>query len=94
MLARPKFGFEEQSVTDLVDFLEETGDSTASTPWGLDLPDLDDAMFVEVARASGAAYLVTGNLQHFPVRMRREVPVVTPTEFIDLPEVRKLSSRD
>jgi hypothetical protein len=84
----PKFGFEEQSVTDLGDFLEETGDSTSPTPCGLDLPDLDDAMFLEVACASGAAYLVTGDLKHFPERMRTGILVVTPSVFIGEPACR------
>ena len=88
VLARPKFGFEKQSVTDLGDFLEETGDSTSPTPCGLDLPDLDDAMFLEVARASGAAYLVTGDLKHFPERMRTGILVVTPSVFIAEPACR------
>ena len=75
-------------MTDLGDFLEETGDSTSPTPCGLDLPDLDDAMFLEVACASGAAYLVTGDLKHFPERMRTGILVVTPSVFIAEPACR------
>lgn len=47
------------------------------------MPDPDDAVFYEVvmeARKETDAYLVTGNLKHFP----EKVFVVTPKEMIDI----------
>jgi len=47
-------------------------------------------MFLEVARAGQADYLVTGNLRHFPARKRRAVKVVRPAPCLDEPAVRAL----
>ena len=46
------------------------------------LPDPDDACFLEVAIES-AAPLVTGNLRHFPAKLRQGATVFSPAEFID-----------
>jgi predicted nucleic acid-binding protein len=90
VLARPKFGFDADAVADLMEFIEQIAETVAPTPWGLGLPDSADAMFLEVAQAGQADYLVTGNLKHFPARKRRQVKVVIPTQFIDEPAVKTL----
>lgn len=46
--------------------------------------DPDDNMFLECAVASGADYLVTGNVRHFPPKRYRGILIVTPTEFISI----------
>lgn len=46
-----------------------------------DLPDPNDAPFLEVAHAARAP-LVTGNLKHFPARLRRGVRVIPPADFL------------
>ena len=43
-------------------------------------PDLDDAVFYEVALSKEDAYLVTGNTKHFP----KSPIVVTPAEMLDI----------
>ena len=48
-----------------------------------DLPDADDAPFLECALAAGVP-LVTGNLRHFPKSATKNITVVTPAEFISL----------
>jgi putative PIN family toxin of toxin-antitoxin system len=50
-------------------------------PWMVPLPDPKDAVFLGLAKLSGAT-LVTGNLRHFPVDARRGVKVHSPTEFL------------
>lgn len=90
VLARPKFGFNTEDVADVLGFVEQASEIVAPTPWGLELPDASDAMFLEVARAGQARYLVTGNLKHFPARMRRDVMVVTPAQFLNEPAVKTL----
>lgn len=90
VLARPKFGFDADAVADLMEFIEQVSEVMASTPWGLELPDVDDAMFLEAARAGQAAYLVTGNLRHYPARKRRDVVVVTAAQFLDQTAVKAL----
>jgi len=44
-------------------------------------PDPDDLVFLALAKASGAA-LVTGNLAHFPERIREGVTVLTPAAYL------------
>jgi uncharacterized protein len=50
-------------------------------PWPLALPDSDDAPFLALAHKAGA-WLVTGNLRHFPQSARRGVTVLTPAAYL------------
>jgi putative PIN family toxin of toxin-antitoxin system len=45
--------------------------------------DPDDNVFLECAQAADAAYLVTGNIRHFPARWET-TRIVTPRQFIDI----------
>jgi len=49
VLARPAFGFEAKLTEAVVEYLEHAGELAAVTPWPLELPDPDDAAFLEVA---------------------------------------------
>jgi putative PIN family toxin of toxin-antitoxin system len=90
VLGRPTLGLDGESVAAALDFLEQTGDLVIPAPWGPALPDPDDAMFLEVAAAGKADHVVTGNLRRFPSRARRGLSVLTPTAFIDAPDVKAL----
>jgi len=48
------------------------------------LPDPDDAKFLEVAASAAADALITGNLKHFPPSQRYSVPVHSPRQWWDL----------
>lgn len=48
-----------------------------------ELPDPDDAPFLECAYAAGVP-LVTGNLRHFPKSAAKDVTVITPAQFVAL----------
>lgn len=50
-------------------------------PWPYSLPDPKDAVFLALAQASGA-WLVTGNLKHFPEKARRGVTVISPADYL------------
>ena len=50
-------------------------------PWMLDCPDPKDAPFLALAHASGA-WLVTGNMKHFPEEARGGVRVLSPADFL------------
>jgi predicted nucleic acid-binding protein len=50
-------------------------------PWPYSLPDPKDAVFLALAQASGA-WLVTGNLKHFPEKSRRRVTVLSPGDYL------------
>lgn len=48
--------------------------------WPHTLPDADDAKFLALAKATGA-WLVTGNLKHYPRAQCDGVKVLTPAEY-------------
>lgn len=81
VLRRPKFGFEEDAVAALLDYVEYRGHMIASSPLPEALPDPDDEPFSEIALACGAEFLVTGNRAHFPDASRHGATVVSPPEF-------------
>ena len=84
VLTRTKFSFDPDLVEELIGFLEASGSPTLAAPLAVTLPDPWDQMFIEVAVASNADFLVTGNLKHFPEKTREGVRVVSPRAFLDL----------
>lgn len=83
VLARPRFGFDQDAVAALLDYLDFASETVAAEPLSARLPDADDEPFLEVALACGADCLVTGNLAHFPESARAGVAVLAPAEFVD-----------
>ena len=65
--------------------LYEVNDASvhAALPLHHALPDPDDAPFLEVALAAGAAGVITGNLKHYPARCREGLRVFSPAEFVE-----------
>lgn len=47
---------------------------------GIDFPDQKDIVFYEIAISKENAYLVTGNIKHFPVRSF----IVSPAEMVEI----------
>ncbi len=83
VLLRKKFGFSESSVAKLVTELPKRALFINAKHTNEILPDADDTVFYEVVMAAqdkDNAYLVTGNLRHFPVRSF----IVTPREMLDI----------
>lgn len=83
VLLRPKFQFAEDKIDALLDQIENSGHTVAPNPLPQSLPDRDDDVFLAVALAAKAECLVTGNMEHFPARMRQRVRVLPPTKFIE-----------
>lgn len=89
VLTRGRFRFHPRRVDEVMRVVEGNGLPVLADALGLELPDLDDAMFIEVAMAANADYLVTGNSKHFPVEQMETVSgsgetcVLTPREFLD-----------
>jgi len=79
VLSRPRFGFGPAAVDSLVTFFTSEGLAVIPPPAPLHLPDESDRPFAEVALAAGA-WLVTGNLKHFPGLDR----AVSPTAFLKI----------
>jgi uncharacterized protein len=83
VLHRRKFGIDPSRVDTLIEYIQNVAEVHATVPLDDPLPDADDSPFLEVALSSGASYLVTGNLQHFPKRSRSGLAVVSPKTFPD-----------
>ena len=83
VLLRPAFPFGQVQVEALLNQIEADGDPIVAFPLSERLPDPDDEVFLAVALAGGARYLVTGNLRHYPEQRRQGVQVVSPREFLE-----------
>ena len=81
VLLRPKFGFDQRNVEDLLDECAASGLAVAAPPLQLNLPDPTDGVFVEVAAAAQAP-LVTGNSRHFPPGRCAGVVILSPAAFL------------
>lgn len=83
VLARPKFHFTKDIINDVVDEIEVSGIYMESDTLDIIFPDSKDRVFYEVVmkkRKSEEAYLVTGNIKHFPEKYF----IVTPRQMLDI----------
>lgn len=80
VLSRSKFRFSPNKVKKYLKIIREMGVPAERIHCGENFPDLDDAVFYEVALSKEDAYLVTGNTRHFP----KSPIVVTPAEMVNL----------
>ncbi|MBQ2726246.1 MAG: putative toxin-antitoxin system toxin component, PIN family [Clostridia bacterium] len=83
VLSRPKFKFPKDIIDTIVSEIERLGIYIDAPELEVELPDPKDRVFYEVVmeeRNTEDAYLVTGNLKHFP----EEPFVVTPRQMIDI----------
>ena len=79
VLKRDKFGFGDEIIDPVIDFIKNVGIFIISEPLIIKIKDEDDKKFIEVAKGGNANYLVTGNTLHFP----KEKYIVNPKEFIE-----------
>ena len=84
VLHRDKFKFPEDKIRDVIDGIKEKGIEIFPQPTGEILIDMDDLIFYEVAmeKRDDDAYLVTGNMRHYPVKDF----IVTPAEMMAILE--------
>ena len=82
VLARPRFKFDKDKRSALLDQIEHRGRTVASSPLIHTLPDSDDEPFLEVAIAAQAICIVTGNLVHFRADLCQGVMVLSRSEFL------------
>ena len=82
VLNRSKFGFDPETVDILMTAISEKGIEIDPKPTGATLPDMFDLPFYEVAveKRNEGAYLVTGNLKHFP----KEPFIVTARQLLEI----------
>ena len=85
VLTRNKFGFDEGKPEELIANLREKAIFLPREHTEEAFPDEDDVVFFEIAlsgRSTMEAYLVTGNLRHYPIRSY----VVTPRQMLEIIE--------
>ena len=83
VLDRPKFKFNKDHISNLLDFIKQYGQFISSLPLKIRLPDPDDEPFLEVAIAGKVWSLVTGNIVHYPPSSREGIKIFSPSEFLD-----------
>ena len=85
VLTRNKFDFEPKAVDDSIGLINTKGIFINREQRLEDFIDKDDIVFYEIvmsARNTMDAYLVTGNIRHYPIRNY----IVTPREMIEIIE--------
>ena len=85
VLTRNKFGFDEERIKDLIAHLRERALFLTRVQTEELFSDEDDIVFYEIAlsgRSTMDAYLVTGNLKHYPIKSF----VVTPRQMLEIVE--------
>ena len=83
VLMRDKFHLTKDIVDDVIQALEEHGEYIDADSMDYELTDPKDEVFYAIVmekRKDEDAYLVTGNIKHFP----KESFVVTPREMMDI----------
>ena len=83
VLNRPKFKFNKDHISILLDFIKLYGQFVSSLPLKHRLPDLDDEPFLEVAIAGKVRSLITGNIVHYPPSSREGIKIFSPSEFLE-----------
>jgi uncharacterized protein len=82
VLRRPELRIAVADATLVLAFIRDNARRVVPSLLDVELPDRDDIPFIEVATAA-EALLITGNVRHFPPRVRGTVTVVTPRELLD-----------
>lgn len=87
VLSRKKFKFELNMINYILATIEKYGILVEVSSTGVILPDMKDLPFYEVVmeKRDNNAYLITGNLKHFPT----EPFIVTPRQMLDILDRRK-----
>ena len=88
VLNYPKFHFSDEVTHPLIEQFKHVGISARGLSLSKTLPDPDDDMFLEVAHASKAQALVTGNKKHFPHQVCDPIRVFSPDEFLNFYRTR------
>lgn len=83
VLSRPKFRLTQVIIDDVINSIKSCAVYVDEETMDVDLPDPKDRVFYEVVmteRKEEDAYLVTGNIKHFPTKPF----IVTPRQMMDI----------
>ena len=90
VITRNKFNFSEASINEIVNRIKEKAIFIKKEQTLEDFIDKDDIVFFEIvmsARSTMDAYLITGNMKHYPIRSY----IVTPAQMLEIIEKDKES---
>jgi putative PIN family toxin of toxin-antitoxin system len=79
VLLREKLGFMRHKVYETIGVILQKGVLVEPQTSTMPLPDESDRIFYDAAKAAGA-YLVTGNIKHYP----KAAFIVTPAAFLQI----------
>ena len=79
VLSRNEFGFNTESINDIIDFIRVQGEYIQANPEKIKFSDETDKKFYEVYKSGNAQCLITGNKKHFP----KENNILNPKEFLE-----------
>jgi len=85
VLTRNKFDFDDATIQGTINIIKKNAIYLEKEQTIEDFIDKDDIVFFEImmsARSTMDAYLVTGNMKHYPVRNY----IVTPAQMIEIIE--------
>jgi len=84
VLNRPKFPFSNANIDALVAIIRQYGIEVERSATGEIFTDMDNLVFYEVAmsKRNDDAYLISGNIKHFPQKKF----IVTPSELMKILE--------
>ena len=80
MLSRPHFKVDMEKIDAILAAVPKLGVDSERMHCDDAMPDETDRVFYEITLSRENAYLVTGNIRHFP----RNPVVVTPAEMLDI----------
>lgn len=87
VLNRTKFHFDKKKINIVLNGIVGRGAFIDAEKLNVELPDPKDIVFYEVVmerRKKDNAFLITGNIKHFPIKPF----IVTPREMITILEIR------
>ena len=79
VLAYKKFNFSTKSQKLIIRNIKKIGDIIIPSSGTIPLPDESDRIFYDTAKAADA-YLITGNIKHYP----EEPHILTPAQFVEM----------
>lgn len=83
VIRRPRFRRTEETIVSALETIRRKAFWVKALEPVRACSDPDDDVFLECAQASGASYLVTGNVRDFPLRWVG-TEVVTPRHFLEI----------
>ena len=81
VLRRPRLLLISGEVAEVMEWIRSVAEPVGAVPLPAELPDPEDIPFLEVAASTGAI-LVTGNIRHYPKRLRGGATVLSPRELV------------